>query len=105
MSYQFINLKSSRSAVYNGKTLQFIQDSIILVSGVVSGILQLESFYGFGMFLAVYCFVNLTFITWFCKLKPSSYFQSPIQEIWLNPFFREIAGFVMAWTFAFTLVR
>lgn len=105
MSQFFTNLKSSRSALYNGKTLQYIQDATMLTAGVAAGILQLESFNGFGMFVLAYTIMNLTFIGWFCKLKPSNYFESPVQQIWLNPLFRELAGFVMTWTFAITFVR
>lgn len=105
MSSPLIGLSSSESESFNCNKLSKIHDGTMLMAGLSAGILQLESFAGFGMFLGVYTLANLLFIGWMCKFKPSYYFGTPIQTIWLQPLFRELAGFVMTWTFAFTLVR
>ncbi|QEU62478.1 Emc6 [Kluyveromyces lactis] len=105
MSYRFTDLKSSKSGSFNNNKLLRIHDSTMLTAGLSAGILQLQSFAGFGMFFAVYTLVNLIFIAWFCKLKPSLYFTNPVHKIWVKNLFRELAGFVMTWTLAFTLVR
>ncbi|CDO94934.1 unnamed protein product [Kluyveromyces dobzhanskii CBS 2104] len=105
MSYRFTGLQSADSGSFNNSKLLQIHDTTMLTAGLSAGILQLQSFAGFGMFFAVYTFVNLLFISWLCQFRPGLYFSDPIHTIWVKNLFRELAGFIMTWTLAFTLVR
>ncbi|CCD24503.1 Emc6p NDAI_0D01890 [Naumovozyma dairenensis CBS 421] len=100
----FSKLNSMPNVMENKKTLLFLQDSTTLIFGLCSGILQLESMNGFYMFVLSYVFVCSLFLMWICHGKPAKYFMSPIQDIFLESFFRELMGFVMAWTFSYALV-
>ncbi|KAL3235136.1 hypothetical protein RNJ44_02924 [Nakaseomyces bracarensis] len=88
----------------NKKVLLYLQDSTSLVFGLGAGILQLESWDGFFAFLIGYMSVSILFILWICQFKPQKFFESPIQDIIMDSFFRELTGFVMAWTFSYALV-
>ncbi|CAR21505.1 Emc6p [Lachancea thermotolerans CBS 6340] len=100
----FRNIKAQESIAYNKKVLLYIQDATSLGIGCGAGILQLEGSRGFAAFVSGYAVVALLFIAWFCGLSPKRFFQSPIQEIFFDSFFRELMGFVMAWTFVYALV-
>lgn len=84
--------------------LLYIQDGTSLGLGCGAGILQLEGLRGFGLFVAGYTLVSMIFTGWFCGFNPGKYYQSPVQEIYVDSFFRELTGFVMAWTFVYALV-
>lgn len=88
----------------NKKALLWVQDSTTLVFGVGAGILQLESFNGFAMFVAGYLGVSLLYTIWICRVQPGKYYQSPINDILIESFIRELTGYVMAWTFSYALV-
>lgn len=88
----------------NKRALLWVQDSTSLVLGVGAGILQLESLKGFTMFVAGYLSVALLYIMWICRLQPNKYYQSPINDIFMESFVRELTGYVMAWTFSYALV-
>lgn len=100
----FANIKSPVSIEFNRKVILRIQDITSLVYGCGAGILQLESLQGFGLFAISYISVALVFFVWFCRFQPGKYFQSPIQEVLIDSLFRELAGFVMAWTFVYALL-
>ncbi|SCU85824.1 LADA_0D09978g1_1 [Lachancea dasiensis] len=100
----FADIKAQESIEFNKRTLLYVQDGTSLGFGCGAGILQLEGLQGFGFFAASYLVVALLYIAWFCKFQPNKYYQSPVQEIVIDSFFRELAGFVMAWTFVFALV-
>lgn len=95
---------SSDYVVRNKKTLLRVQDSTTLALGIGAGILQLESFKGFGMFIVGYLSVAIIFVTWICGLQPGRYYQSPINDILIESFVRELTGYVMAWTFSYALI-
>lgn len=100
----FVDVKSDANVAANKKRLLRLQDSTSLVMGFAAGILQLESLKGFYMFVGSFISVGLLYVTWICQLKPNRFYQSPIQEIFMDSFFREMMGFVMAWTFSYALV-
>lgn len=100
----YSSLNSGSNIMINKKSLLYVQDSTSLVFGLAAGILQLESWDGFLAFLGCYTTVCLIFILWTCQLKPQKFFQSPIQDIFIESLFRELTGFVMAWTFSYALV-
>lgn len=98
------NVNSDEYVTENKKALLWVQDSTTLVFGIGAGILQLESFKGFTMFVAGYFGVSLLYILWICKLQPGKYYQSPINDILIESFVRELTGYIMAWTFSYALV-
>ncbi|SCV03496.1 LAMI_0H08614g1_1 [Lachancea mirantina] len=100
----FANVNSQESINFNRKRLLYIQDITSLVFGCGAGILQLENLEGFGAFFGSYLAISLVFVVWYCGLKPGKYYQSPIQEILVDSLFRELAGYVMAWTFVYALL-
>ncbi|CCE92677.1 Emc6p TDEL_0E04340 [Torulaspora delbrueckii] len=100
----YVDIKNDANVVANKKRLLRLQDSTSLTMGLAAGILQLESLKGFYMFVASFMSIGLLYVVWICQLKPSKYYQSPIQEIFMDSFFRELMGFVMAWTFSYALV-
>lgn len=100
----FVDIKSDANVVANKKRLLRLQDSTSLIMGLAAGILQLESLKGFYMFVASFTVISALYVVWICQLKPSKFYQSPIQEIFLESFFRELMGYVMAWTFSYALV-
>ena len=95
---------SSEYVAANKKALLWVQDSTALAFGIGAGILQLESFKGFAMFVVGYLSVALLYIIWICRLQPAKYYQSPINDIFIESFVRELTGYVMAWTFSYALV-
>ncbi|CAR26476.1 hypothetical protein ZYGR_0H02870 [Zygosaccharomyces rouxii] len=97
-------ITSSDYVLGNKKSLLWVQDSTALVFGIGAGILQLESFKGFAMFVVGYLSVALLYIIWICRLQPAKYYQSPINDIFIESFVRELTGYVMAWTFSYALV-
>ncbi|SCU96721.1 LANO_0E14180g1_1 [Lachancea nothofagi CBS 11611] len=100
----FADIKAQESIQSNKKTLLYVQDGTSLAFGCGAGILQLEGFQGFGFFILSYFTVMALYVGWFCDFKPAKYYQAPTQEIIVDPFFRELAGFVMAWTFVYALI-
>ncbi|QLQ81094.1 hypothetical protein HG537_0E04490 [Torulaspora globosa] len=101
---QFASIKSDVNVASNKKRLLLLQDKTSLVVGLAAGILQLESLNGFYMFIGSFMSIGALYILWICQLKPYKYYQNPIQEIFLEHFFRELMGFVMAWTFSYALI-
>ncbi|QLL33533.1 hypothetical protein HG536_0E04440 [Torulaspora globosa] len=100
----FASIKSDVNVAANKKRLLLLQDSTSLVVGIAAGILQLESLNGFYMFIGSFLSIGALYIIWICQLKPHKYYQSPVQEVFFEPFFRELMGFVMAWTFSYALI-
>lgn len=100
----FGDIKNGINVMANKKILLWIQDSTSLVIGIGAGILQLESLQGFYMFVGSYLGVAMLYTLWICQLQPHKYYQNPIQDIVFDSFFRELTGFVMAWTFSYALV-
>lgn len=100
----FTNIKNDSNVAANKKRLLRLQDSTSLVVGLAAGILQLESLNGFYMFIGSFFSIGALYIVWICQLKPHKYYQSPVQEIFFESFFRELMGFVMAWTFSYALI-
>ncbi|AAS50215.1 AAL151Cp [Eremothecium gossypii ATCC 10895] len=98
------DILSSRSVSFNKKRLLYVHDITSLVFGCGAGILQLESLQGFIMFAVSYLSISAIFAMRLCKFEPSKYFQNPVQDIILTSLFRELAGFVMAWTFTYALL-
>ncbi|QLG70608.1 hypothetical protein HG535_0A05490 [Zygotorulaspora mrakii] len=97
-------LLDSENIIRNKKKLEKLQDSTSLVIGLGAGILQFESLQGFYMFIGSYILIGVLFSIWVCQCKPSQFFQSPVQEIFFQSFFRELTGFVMSWTFSYALI-
>ncbi|GCF01632.1 hypothetical protein ZYGM_000233 [Zygosaccharomyces mellis] len=95
---------SSEYVAGNKRVLLWVQDSTALAFGIGAGILQLESFNGFAMFIGGYLSVALLYIVWICRLQPAKYYQSPMNDIFVESFVRELTGYVMAWTFSYALV-
>lgn len=100
----FGELTDSENVMLNKKRLLKLQDSTSLVIGLGAGILQLESLEGFYLFIGSYMSIGLLFILCICQSRPQKFYQSPIQDIFLESFFRELTGFIMAWTFSYALV-
>ncbi len=100
----FTQINATANVVDNKKRLLFVQDSSALVLGLVAGFLQIESVHGFIWFLILYNLINVIYIVWICQLQPGKFYQSPLQDIFFESFFREITGFVMAWTFGYALI-
>lgn len=100
----YSNATSALNILANKKLLLYLQDSTSLVFGLGAGILQLESWDGFTAFLIGYLGVCLFFTLWICQFRPQKFYESPIQDILMDSFFRELTGFVMAWTFSYALV-
>ena len=100
----FTQINATANVVDNKKRLLFVQDSSALVLGLVAGFLQIESVHGFIWFLILYNLINVIYIVWICQLHPGKFYQSPLQDIFFESFFREITGFVMAWTFGYALI-
>ncbi|CCC67241.1 hypothetical protein NCAS_0A06830 [Naumovozyma castellii] len=101
---QFSRVRSTVNVGSNKKSLLFVQDSTMLIIGLGAGILQLESLNGFLMFAICYILVSIVFVLWLCEGKPGRFFENPIQDILMDSFFRELMGFIMAWTFSYALV-
>ncbi|KAH3899047.1 related to ER membrane protein complex subunit 6 [Saccharomycodes ludwigii] len=98
-------IKSTRSIQYNNQKLQYVQDATSLFSGCCCGILQLESLNGFTFFIIQYVSVAILFVIILCKGgKITNYFLNPIQDLIIENLFRELAGFLMTWTFVYALV-
>lgn len=95
---------STQNIVSNKRALLYIQDSTSLVFGLGAGILQLESLFGFSLFFLCYTMVSSLYVAWICQFQPSAYHMSPINEIYFESLFRELTGFVMAWTFSYAFV-
>ncbi|AMD22792.1 HHR023Cp [Eremothecium sinecaudum] len=97
-------LKSPRSITFNNKQLRYVQDMTTLAFGCGAGILQLESLEGFAMFFVSYIAVGFLFMIWLCQGEPSKYFSNPVQDVFFSSLVRELAGFIMAWTFVYALL-
>lgn len=89
----------------NKQKLQNIHDVASLALGVGSGILTLESLNGFIFYLVGITATNLLFYIICGESKPSKYFKSPIQEVFLNGIFSNLSGFIMMWCLVYALVK
>lgn len=102
---RFSDIQSAESIKYNEKQLHYLRDLTSLVSGISVGVLGIESFQGFLVFLASFIIIGLLYIAWVCQFQPGNYYVSPIKSIFLDLFVRELSGFVMCWTFSYALVN
>ncbi|RCK62925.1 ER membrane protein complex subunit 6 [Candida viswanathii] len=89
----------------NKQKLQHIHDVASLALGVGSGILTLESLNGFLFYLAGITATNVLFYIICGEGRPGKYFKSPIQEVFLNGVFSNLAGFIMMWCLVYALVK
>ena len=89
----------------NKQKLQHMHDVASLALGVGSGILTLESLNGFIFYLVGITATNLLFYIICGESKPSKYFKSPIQEVFLNGIFSNLSGFIMMWCLVYALVK
>ncbi|CCE65845.1 hypothetical protein TPHA_0N00640 [Tetrapisispora phaffii CBS 4417] len=100
----YSDINFSGNIIKNKKSLLYVQDSTSLVFGLGAGIIQLESLNGFGFFLICYFSVSFLYSTWICQSNPSKYYLNPLYEIYFESLFRELTGYVMAWTFSYAIV-
>lgn len=98
------NLQNMGNAMENKKTYVNLMDKISLISGVVTGILQLESWSGFRNFFIIYFTSMIIYILMICKRQPSRFYGNVINDLIFEVFMRELLGFIMAWTFSYALV-
>ncbi|CCE81858.1 Piso0_002535 [Millerozyma farinosa CBS 7064] len=89
----------------NKKDLQYVHDVTSLTLGIGSGILTLESYKGFLLYIFGYTAVNLIFYFVCCNKKAASFFRKPFHEIFLEDILSDMPGFVMMWCLTYALVR
>ncbi|KAL6451761.1 EMC6 ER membrane protein complex subunit 6 [Candida maltosa Xu316] len=89
----------------NKQKLQHVQDVASLALGVGSGILTLESLYGFAFYLIGITITNLLFYTICGENRPSKYFKNPIHEVFFSGIFGNVPGFIMMWCLVYALVK
>ena len=97
-------VKSGTNIQENKKRYETLLDKICLMAGVVTGILQLESTYGFLAFIITYLMSVILYTLWICGGKPGSFYENTISDLLFDNFTRELMGFIMAWTFSFALI-
>ncbi|RLV96342.1 ER membrane protein complex subunit 6 [Spathaspora sp. JA1] len=97
-AYSTANIKSNKDK------LQHVQDITSLVLGIVSGILTLESLYGFLLYVVGLTLANGLFYVLCGDGKVERYFKSPVQEIFVSGVVGNIPGFVMMWCLVYALV-
>ncbi|CCF57829.1 hypothetical protein KAFR_0D01820 [Kazachstania africana CBS 2517] len=98
-------VKSQSNIIENKKRYVTLLDKIILINGIVSGILQLESMSGFLSFIAVYLISSFLFVAFICKFRVSKYLENSIGDLIFEHIVREFLGYVMAWTFSYALIN
>ncbi|ODQ60875.1 hypothetical protein WICANDRAFT_28084, partial [Wickerhamomyces anomalus NRRL Y-366-8] len=85
--------------------LQYIQDYTSLIFGTSAGILQLESYYGFAFFSITSLIITLLYVIFVTKLKPSLFYENPLNDIFLNNLSRSLTAYLMMWTLTYALVQ
>lgn len=93
------------NASANKKKLQKLQDVMSLVYGVGVGVLGLESFYGFAVFLVGMFLSNALFYVICCQGEPQQFFRSPVKEVFVDGIFSSLSGFIMMWCLTYALVK
>ncbi len=89
------------------KNLQAVQRTratIAILSGIVSGILGLQSLSGFSFYFGVSFFLSLCL--WFISVQTESqkYFLSSFQ-IWFQDVLSNLFSYVLFWTLAYGIVH
>ncbi|KAM0245052.1 related to ER membrane protein complex subunit 6 [Fusarium torulosum] len=109
-----INPIVPESMVHNTKALSNLHSLTASLFGVTAGVLGLESYYGFLIYI-VFSFIT-TFLFYFLKvapeslpkghapLDPSRFFRG-LFDFWVGGIFNGISGFVLTWTLFYGLVR
>lgn len=98
-------IKVAANMAENKKKYITLLDKVTLASGIVTGILQLESLAGFLSFLTVYLLSCLIYILWICQCRPARFYESIFNDLVAENFMRELLAFIMAWTFSYALVE
>ncbi|KAM0198107.1 hypothetical protein ACHAPA_009244 [Fusarium lateritium] len=108
-----INPIVPESMVHNTKALSNLHSLTASLFGVTAGVLGLESYYGFLIYI-VFSFIT-TFLFYFLKvapeslpkghapLDPSRFFRG-LFDFWVGGIFNGISGFVLTWTLFYGLV-
>ncbi|CAB4255767.1 similar to Saccharomyces cerevisiae YLL014W EMC6 Member of a transmembrane complex required for efficient folding of proteins in the ER [Maudiozyma barnettii] len=97
-------VKSGTNTQENKKRYETLMDKVCLMAGVVTGILQFESTYGFLAFLITYLLTAILYVIGICGGHPELFYENIISDLLFDNFIRELMGFIMAWTFSFALI-
>lgn len=89
----------------NKQKLQHVHDIASLVLGVGSGVLTLESLYGFAFYLVGFTLTNVVFYVVCCEGQPKRFFTNPLQQVFLDGIFGNVSGFIMMWCLVYALVK
>ncbi|EAZ63949.1 hypothetical protein PICST_52049 [Scheffersomyces stipitis CBS 6054] len=89
----------------NKQKLQHVHDIASLVLGVGSGVLTLESAYGFIFYVVGITLTNLLFYLICCEGQPHKFFKKPVQEVFLDGVLTNVAGYIMMWCLVYALVK
>ncbi|KAM3499970.1 hypothetical protein MY11210_009570 [Beauveria gryllotalpidicola] len=109
-----INPLVQESMVHNGKTLSNFQSTTAPLFGVTAGVLGLESYTGFLLYLVLSIVATLMFYAiqiapsslaaGKSTLDPSRYYYSAL-GFWTGGIFNGLSGFILTWTLFYGLVR
>lgn len=98
------NQKCLQNIRHNKLKAQFIHDVGALLFGSMAGILQLEAWFGFGFFVVSCIGTNLLFWLICAQGKARLYFESPINDIFVQGILRSFFGYLMMWCLVFALI-
>lgn len=98
------NQKCLQNIRHNKLKAQFIHDVGALLFGSMAGILQLEAWFGFGLFVVSCIGTNLLFWLICAQGKARLYFESPINDIFVQGILRSFFGYLMMWCLVFALI-
>lgn len=90
--------------VRNKRLVQHVQDVALLALGVAAGVLQLEGFRGFGLFVAGSLVVSSVVVGVVAGGAPGRYFESPLKDVVWGGLTTGVAGYVMMWCLMYALI-
>lgn len=95
---------TSRTAIKNNDAaLLKIRHSVSLAAGCAAGALRLEFLYGLAFYVLTCVVTGLTIII--ASHNPGSYFTNPIKSLSLGGVMTSFPGYVLAWSFVYSLVE